>query len=495
MKTGVYIRTSLAWVCLKYGIVILLASLGQACAVEFYISKVSDVPASSYSEHSGNKDLQDSLLRNAIELANQNPGPDTIEITASEPILLTSPLPALTDASTSILGIGDVVIDGSLLTAGSGFEITSANNLLDNLAIVGFPEQGIVIHGPAASGNVVRNCRVGTTGAAAAGNGICGVMIEDGASNNLITGTEHGRSIVAGNRFCGISIDDNTSVANTVQTTYIGVAADGRSALPNGDIVDGNNVVSYGVNLYHARRTLIGGPGSAYNLISSHHGWAVEICCENEGNNIVQGNRFIWDDAYPNRWRGGAGIDLVNAGENTVGGRGELGNYIDGYWEASAIVLAGEFTSWNKVVGNVLTRPRTEIEFKDFNAGIGLFSSGTSNQIGGVSAADGNVIEGRRAGVSIFGRSDRNVIRNNSIFDNRDAAIDYSNRYYPAKVMPPIVNSLSPLSGETCSCCELYVYADDADEARYPLTRLVADQDGHFEARIDSILRVSEHFK
>ena len=97
------------------------------------------------------------------------------------------------DGSTQTAFTGDtnpsgpeVVLDGSQITVQNlfapGFFLIEANCTVKNLVIDGFNQQGVLIDGTAATGNIVSGCYLGTnaTGTSALPNTFPGVEIADG---------------------------------------------------------------------------------------------------------------------------------------------------------------------------------------------------------------------------------------------------------------------------------------------------------------------------
>lgn len=97
-------------------------------------------------------------LRSAIDSANTHLGEDTIRFEVAGVIRLLSPLPSLSDlgGGTYIDGLSApgatwgnpvITLDGSALSAGSGLEIISDDNIIEGLAFRGFPNDGITVVG------------------------------------------------------------------------------------------------------------------------------------------------------------------------------------------------------------------------------------------------------------------------------------------------------------------------------------------------------------
>ncbi len=198
-------------------------------------------------------------LREAIQAANANPGPDTVafNIPPSDPgynpdgwwtIRPTSELPDLTDDGTTIDGTtqtanrGDtnplgpeIELDGQLASEdGYGIDIRSSNNLVRGLVINRFAQDGVRIAFREVSGNRVVGNYIGTDarGQTSLGNRT-GVSLDSGPHDNLIGGeAPDDRNLISGNRDWGITIyraDSNQVIGN-----YIGTDAAGTGALGDG---------------------------------------------------------------------------------------------------------------------------------------------------------------------------------------------------------------------------------------------------------------------
>ncbi len=228
----------------------------------------------------------DCTLRKAIRLANSTPGPNTITfaptVTTIQP--QTTPLPPLTDNQTTIDGgSARVTISGVVLTAnggsGHGLTITSSNNTIRGLVIVGFPVggvaaasgSGIFIDGSFNGGdnNRVYNCYLGVEadGVSANGNGRYGVALANGASDNIIGGVAaNERNVIAANRVSNVVVANAGETAfnqnNQIVGNYIGTNAAGTDRPTNVNTAQTEAGVTISVG---ARGTLI-----SDNLIGGH---------------------------------------------------------------------------------------------------------------------------------------------------------------------------------------------------------------------------------
>jgi CSLREA domain-containing protein len=210
-------------------------------------------------------------LRAAIQEANE-PGPNrqiAFSIPAGmDPIIQPgSPLPPLTrrmdiDGTTQpgFAGTPAIFIDGSETITGAGLELRVDDSIVRGLAIGGFADAGIAVHGDrnTISGNYVGMERNGVT---AAGNAD-GVVVS--GKRNVIGGpSPSDRNVISGNREAGVAIDgaERTHVAGN----HIGLDAAGVSAVPN----FGGGIEVLG----SADRTRIGPD----NTISGNMGHGIEI--------------------------------------------------------------------------------------------------------------------------------------------------------------------------------------------------------------------------
>ena len=132
----------------------------------------------------------------------------------------------------------EIVLNGSRLgTPGApGLVLNEPNCTIRGLAINGFGQQGILVSGAQASGNVISGCYIGTNaaGTVAIPNSLSGIELKAGAHGNTIGGvTAADRNVISGNSGAGIEISDSGSNSNVVIGNFIGVNAAGTSSLSN----------------------------------------------------------------------------------------------------------------------------------------------------------------------------------------------------------------------------------------------------------------------
>jgi hypothetical protein len=384
-------------------------------------------------------------LRQAMICANVKPGPDTVafNIPPTDPGFLgtvvfiqpLSALPPLTDNGTTIDGAtqtaftGDtntsgpeVIVNGGAMgfsaPEGGGFHIYSGNNRINGLVINRFNNSGIFISGPAAVGNQVTGCYIGTdpTGSDARPNVLDGVVITKFASNNVIGGTTpQARNVISGNTRFGVLIygQDGNVPNNLVIGNYIGTNAAGNAAIGN----------DMGVVFVSANSNFVGGtaPGAG-NVISGniHEG----IHSNSSSNQTIQGN-YIGTNASGTAAisNGFLGVNLFTGGapsaNNLIGGSVPgAGNLISGN-VASGIGIGGNGSDHNIIQGNRIgTDASGTTSIGNSGGGIGIGTAG--NLIGGTSTGARNVISGNgNAGVIIYGdTATGNLVQGNFIGTN-----------------------------------------------------------------------------
>jgi len=320
----------------------------------FFVSSLAD---------SGTGSLRQAIL-DANAHANTVADPiDTIRFSVAGTISVASPLDALSDPT------GGTVIDGRTTPgfgsapvvvlrgpgAGSnvtGLTITTANNAVWGLQIDSFAT-GIDVKGAGATGNVIAGNYIGTDGTAALSNST-GVLVESGASSNVIGGTTgDARNVISGNG-TGVGFGPFNTQNNIVEGNYIGTNATGTAAVGN---------TTYGVYFNFVSNNKVGGtaPGAA---------------------NVISGNAA------------GVHLDFGSSGEQIIGnligtqanGTGALGNTGNGV----EIFLA----STTCVSGNTVA----------FNGGNGVFVSGGSAT--GTLIRSNSIFSNARLGIDLFSGSD-----------------------------------------------------------------------------------------
>ncbi len=308
-------------------------------------------------------------LREAINLANANPGLDTIAFNipglGPHTIQPTTTLPAImgpvvmdgytqpgSSRNTHPAGQGlntvlMIELDGSNVGAGiSGLTIGAGNSTVKGLVINRFSDAGIVLD--TNGGNVISGNFIGTdvTGTQDLGNAGDGVLIDDVPDNQIGGANPEERNLISGNDDDGVDISFGGATGNVVQGNLIGTDVTGTQEVSNaGD----------GVLIDDAPDNQIGGanPGEG-NTISGNDDDGVEISFTDATGNVVQGN-FIGTDVTGTQTLGNGsdGVYIYDAPGNQIGGPNPReGNRISGNG-ASGVAIDGGVTG-NVVQGNAI---------------------------------------------------------------------------------------------------------------------------------------------
>ena len=303
-------------------------------------------------------------LREAILAANNTPGLDVISFNIGSGGLQTinivsGGLPAITDAvfidGTSQPGYAGVpLIELNGIGAGggaSGLYLTtgSSGSTLRGLIVNSFGKRAILIDGGSGS-NLIAGNYLGTdaSGLVDLGNGTWGIDIIGGGANNVIGGSSAAdRNVISGNDYGGIALNGAAVVGTRIQGNYIGVGADGVTALGNGATYGGVLILN------SASGALIGGTGTGEgNIIANNGGDGVEI--------LSGSARIVGNSIYNN---GGLGIDLtgdgVTANDNNDpdSGPNDLQNYPD---LSSAVIAPGQITISGNLKSEILSTFTTD---------------------------------------------------------------------------------------------------------------------------------------
>lgn len=276
-----------------------------------------------------------------------------------------TPLPALSDGDLTITGKGSffkpqrIVIDGSNLSGltAIGFQITSANNAIRQIAVVNFDQSGtngvgIQISGAAAQNNVVEFSLLN-------GNSRAGILVDSGASNNTIGSV--GEPNIITNNGSGIVLSGSNNT--TIQGNFIGLGLGSNTFVAAGN-------TEYGIWLNDSDNNTIGGEGELRNMIAAS-GKSGVVVSAGSSNNTLFGNLIGFDDEGKAFGNTEHGVLILSASTN---------NLVTG--SASTPTLIGNNQGWGVYVSGTGTISNT-VEY----AYIGIDDSGISaaaNQLGGV---------------------------------------------------------------------------------------------------------------
>ncbi len=417
-------------------------------------------------------------------LTNANPGDvinfDTAVFPPGSPatISLVTPLPTITTDSLTIDGSeAGVILDGSQLGFGSGFELTQVDSVtIQGLQILNFPwvgvdvlsgttnaliggdrnsgagplGQGNLISGNAWAGawilgeqtigNVVQGNYIGTdlAGSSAYGGQELGVIIAEGAHENVIGGSTPSTGNVIGGHFdilsgtgTGVFIQDPGSDNNLVKGNFIGTNASGTAAIYN----------YFGVVLMNGtEENVIGGTTDAErNLISGNFGYGIWTGDDPStpginitANNQIMGNYIGTDiNGTSEIFLQSLGILIDQYSSNNIIG-GELpgmGNLISGHSLGTGIQFQGPDNSGHQVLGNLIGTDASGTTAVGNDQGIAV-AFGTQNVvIGGTSAGARNIVSGNTgAGILIQdGGSTGNQVLGNFIGTDMSGTARLSN--------------------------------------------------------------------
>jgi uncharacterized protein (TIGR02145 family) len=284
---------------------------------------------------------------------------------------------ALSNSSTNI-----VIENSSGNTIGGPFP--EDRNVISGTAL----DYGILISGPLSTANEVVNNYIGTNaaGTEAIGNANSGVVIQNGASDNIIGGL----NLISGNGFCGVSITDLETTGNQIINNLIGINASGNAMISNAD--DGVNISDASENIISGN--VLVGAGRPPQAVGNN---GIEILGAAASGNIISSN-YIGTDAnnHTGLGNGFQGIQIKrDAHHNIIG----PGNVISGNM-GNGILIEGD-TGWpgatsannNEIFNNFIGTNNTgTASLPNHTCGIMIQDHAANNIIG-----PGNVISGNGA--------------------------------------------------------------------------------------------------
>jgi hypothetical protein len=303
-------------------------------------------------------------------------------------------------------GQNGILLGNSTANTIGGLNSLNPDGTLSSLSgnlISGNAFAGIELNGSSTTGNLVIGNRIGTDlrGANPRPNGLDGVLVDMGASNNTIGAASTdgaAANLISGNAQSGILIRDAGTTSNIVLGNRIGLAASGTATLPNlGDGV-----------LLNASGNIVGGTTQgAGNIISGNLGSGVHIT-----NSLPPFDRTSADDnQILGNW---IGVDVTGVSSGV--GNAQSGVEID---DASGTTIGGVASAAGTGPGNVISG--------NLQAGIHLTGASTATLIEGNivglnsngSASRGNLlpgilldgVSGNSVGANLAGAG--NVVSNN----------------------------------------------------------------------------------
>ncbi|MCI0618095.1 FG-GAP-like repeat-containing protein [bacterium] len=336
-----------------------------------------------------NSDSGAGSLRQAIQDANGNSGPDQIHFaipgSGVPTISILSALPTITDPVTidsTTQSAGMVEIDGSL----AGFvpavlDITAGTSSVRGLVLNRIT--GTVIQISGTGGNLIRDNLIGTdpSGTVDLGNNGYAIDIID-STNNIIGGTTSSdRNLISGNNgFSAIIIEGAASTGNQILGNYIGTDITGTIALGN----SGN-----GIEIDSPNNTVGGAAAGSINIISGNI-VGIRLSTVEATGNLIQGNYIGTDVSGLLDVGNGTGVS-INANNNTVGGTTSiLRNIISGNGSGIQITNCTD----NFIQGNFIGTDVSGTASIANNAAGVIILAAANNTIGGSTTGAGNVISG-----------------------------------------------------------------------------------------------------
>ncbi|NCC34065.1 MAG: hypothetical protein EOM24_18945, partial [Chloroflexia bacterium] len=388
-------------------------------------------------------------LLEAIRLANDRDGPNSITFTVTGTLTLESALPIVTDDETTIDATSadpaatqpNVTLNALGIASGShGLHLQSNDNVVRGLAIIRAPAgisadvagAGIFLDG--ASGNQLYQNWLGLAAdGSAQGNQGYGLLIGNGASNNIIgADRDDQRNVLTSNVMGGIRINTASNTAlnqnNLIEGNYIGTTPTGDAAGNNGTRTDSAGIsLGAGAVKTTIRNNVIGGFPQSFGIFIPGVG-QVSTNSLIARDNVIVGNAIgvtRGGTPIPNKFGLQLGSNAYGPRNTTIGGLDPLdrniiaGNTSYGIRFLDTGFVWGDATILGNLIG--LTADGTPLPngtTSDSSSGalfIGLLGGGTAQfPPGRVTVGPKNVI----AASSSFGvhvRSSNHVIKGNYI--------------------------------------------------------------------------------
>ena len=352
-------------------------------------------------------------LRDAMNIANSQPGPDTIRFnipgSGVQTIAPLASLPSITGpvaidgytqpgTSANTLTNGDdavilIELSGTNAGAADGLYLAAINILVRGLSIVSWGRRGVAIQSPGRDqieGNFIGVRPDGVT----LGSNIWNAVNIDGAPDNTVGGTTPAaRNILSGSGR-GVNIGNSGATGNVVSGNFVGTDKTGTLPVSNGD---------FGIAITAASDNQILG-----NVISGNRS-GILLWQPAATRNRIEGN-YIGTDVtgthnLSNAWWG---ITFDNAATNTIGGPSRAqrniiaGNGLDG------ISMGNPSAVGNVVLGNFIGTDVTGSNALPNGSGINIGAA--NNIVGGAGPGARNLVSGNRGnGIYVGGASTTNV--------------------------------------------------------------------------------------
>ena len=302
-----------------------------------------------------------------------------------------------------------------------------------------------------------------------------GMYIRNGSYSNQVGGStpDSGNVMCACGRQAIIIKDakDEGTDNNLIQYNYIGVGADGQTALPNGegaiwivDVADGTKIKN--------------------NVLSGNTSNAVEI---RGAHNTVMENNYIGSSAdgstvVPNTGNGLVIMPEAKGGlpdGNIIGpGNVIVGQNMEPDLSYAAIKMTGAGNFNTTIKNNYLGTNATQTLISGYDTGIMLFSGASQNFIG-----TNNVITGHGYyGIWIKGEDTiNNTISQNSIYNNGEFAILIQTGLNALVPAPQITGAnKTTITGTTIANSTVELFSDNGTQAQTYLGKTTSSATGNF---------------
>jgi len=325
-------------------------------------------------------------------------------------ILIESSLQNIIEGNFIGLGTNETVIGSNY--RGIDMRATSSNNRIISNVISGNSQYGILMWGPNVTSNEVLGNYIGTdsTGSVVKAN-TYGISIEGSRYNIIGDGTDTGRNIISGN---STAIYARGASYNQIYGNYVGLQADGTTALPN----------NKGIQLVSCNDNYIGSTEAAKkNIIAANTNYGIQLNSSNY-DNYIEGN-WIGLATDESRQGNNNGIEIAGASysnhvnSNVVSGNSNHGIYISG---------AG--TNSNEVYANYIgVDPAGTAEISNEADGINISSNAQYNRIGNGTISGRNVISGNSGSGIYISVAQNNYIKGNVIGLDKNGSGSIGNNY------------------------------------------------------------------
>jgi hypothetical protein len=275
---------------------------------------------------------------------------------------------------------------GVVLDGGAGNDVIGGFKAGDGNLISGNTNEGVAIQAPGTAGDGVEYNAIGIGAAGSALPNAIGVLIQSGATKDLVSG-----NTISGNTEYGVEISGSGTKENNVEYNFIGTSAEGTFAIGNGEGV----LIDAG-----ATGNVVGGPADGNTIAGNDTG--VDIEGSGTTGNLVEGNLIGLSKASTSVGNGNGVVIGSGATLNTIGGGSNVNfmNIISGNTN-DGVDITGSGTNRNTVAGNSIGTNSAQNAAVANASGAVIENGASDNSIGGNTPDDGNLISGNGTGVLI----------------------------------------------------------------------------------------------